>query len=348
MYVITERNVHSVLPLAVDLLLREGVERPSRNGPVLTLTAPVTTLYLRPQERVMLWPERDANPFFHLLESLWMLAGRRDVKFVSDLVPGMKNFSDDGAIFNAAYGYRWRHHFGEDQLLWAIDELKRDPSTRRVVIGIWDGAREPAAMREGSKDLPCNLAVHLQIGHDGRLDMTVFNRSNDIVWGAYGANAVHFSMLQEFVARAIGVEVGRYWQVSDNWHGYLKTLEPVKSLAEQAEWMGDRMTNPYELEGMKPFPLISTPVDEWLLDNDIFLTEGNVVGLRDPFFRRVAGPMASAYRAFKKFSGDEKYDIPLEILDQCTMCDWKVAGVQWLERRKIKYLTAKDDGVAHE
>lgn len=344
MYVITERNVQAVLPLAVDLLLREGVERPSRNGPVLTLTAPVTTLYLRPEERVMLWPQRDANPFFHLLESLWMLAGRNDVKLVADLVPGMKNFSDDGRTFNAAYGFRWREHFGEDQLLWAIEELRRDPTTRRVVIGIWDGAREPVASREGSKDLPCNLAVHLQIGHDDRLDMTVFNRSNDIVWGAYGANAVHFSMLQEFVARAIGREVGRYWQVSDNWHGYLNTLEGVRPLREEIY----PRENPYDRPEMKPFPLISTPVDEWLLDNDIFLDEGNVPGLRDPFFRRVAGPMMMAYKAFKKFDGDEKYEAPLEILAQCHQCDWKVAGTEWIQRRQERYLRAKDDGVDHE
>lgn len=344
MYVITERNVHSVLPLAVDLLLREGVERPSRNGPVLTLPAPVTTLYLQPTERVMLWPERDANPFFHLLESLWMLAGRRDVKFVSDLVPNMKSFSDDGATFNAAYGFRWRNHFEVDQIKAAIHELATNPESRRVVIGIADPAVDWPALERGSKDLPCNLAVHLQIAHDGRLDMTVFNRSNDIVWGAYGANAVHFSVLQEFVARAVGVDVGRYWQVSDNWHGYLKTLEGVKELGNH---IGSQ--NPYELGApMVAFPLISTPVDDWLLDNDIFLSEGNVPGLRDPFFRRVAGPMNAAYRAFKKFTGPEKYDIPLEILDQMMNCDWKVAGVQWMERRQEKFLRAKDDGVSHD
>lgn len=50
--------------------------------------------------------------------------------------------------------------------------------------------------------------------------MTVANRSNDIIWGCYGANAVHMSMLQEFVANALGIPVGLYNQVSNDWHIY--------------------------------------------------------------------------------------------------------------------------------
>ena len=43
---------------------------------------------------------------------------------------------------------------------------------------------------------------------NGRLQMTVHCRSNDIIWGTYGANAVHFSILQEYVAARIGVDLG--------------------------------------------------------------------------------------------------------------------------------------------
>lgn len=347
MYTLRVRNVHDALPSALGLLRRDGVEAPSRNGPVLVLPEPLTTIYERPTERVIFHPGRNANPFFHLMESLWMLAGRRDVKFVADLVPSMANFSDDGKVFNAAYGYRWRRHFSTDQLRWAISTLTESPDSRRVVIGIWDGDTDPDAGVAGSRDLPCNLAVHLQRSVvSGALDMTVFNRSNDIVWGAYGANAVHFSMLQEFVARSLGWEVGRYWQVSDNWHAYQSVLDKTMPEAVRCEPLGD---NPYATGEVEPYPIMSVDRDTWLQDLDIFMEEGPVVGLRDRFFRRVAGPMWMAYRAYKKFDGIEKYDTPLEILEQCLATDWRRAGEEWIiRRREAARVRAEENPIADE
>jgi len=78
MRILDVTNVHDALPRALKLLDVEGVQRGSRNGPVL-IGPSVTTIYNRPTDRVIFWPQRDANPFFHLYESLWMLAGRRDV-----------------------------------------------------------------------------------------------------------------------------------------------------------------------------------------------------------------------------------------------------------------------------
>jgi thymidylate synthase len=57
------------------------------------------------------------------------------------------------------------------------------------------------------------------------LDLTVLCRSNDVVWGAYGANAVHFSVLQEYLAGRIGVDVGVMYQFSNNYHGYVDGAE---------------------------------------------------------------------------------------------------------------------------
>jgi hypothetical protein len=50
--------------------------------------------------------------------------------------------------------------------------------------------------------------------------MTVYNRSNDLVWGMFGSNVVHFSMLLEFIAISVGVSIGTYTQVSCNPHIY--------------------------------------------------------------------------------------------------------------------------------
>ena len=79
MHVINARNVNSAYPQALHYIAIAGDRVASRNGPVLRAPEPVSTVYAKPWERVLFDPQRDANPFFHLFESLWMLDGRNDV-----------------------------------------------------------------------------------------------------------------------------------------------------------------------------------------------------------------------------------------------------------------------------
>ena len=75
---------------------------------------------------------------------------------------------------------------------------------------MWDAKKDLTHLNI-SKDLPCNTHVYFSI-RDGFLDMTVCNRSNDLIWGCCGANAVHMSYLQEYVAIMCGVDIGFYTQ----------------------------------------------------------------------------------------------------------------------------------------
>lgn len=351
MKVIKTRNVHQALPEALYQLSVEGVRRESRNGPVLMFPEPVTTVYLRPAERVLFWAERDANPFFHLMESLWMLGGRHDVEYVARFVERMRNYSDDGVTFHGAYGYRWRHHFFEDQLHIIISALRSNPDDRRQVLSMWDAYSD---LGHQGKDIPCNLQAIFQIACDGRLDMTVTNRSNDLIWGAYGANAVHFSYLHEYVARSIGVEQGIYRQVSANLHAYVDVLGKVARLADFAAdpMSGATTPDPYVARDVEPFPLMSIEPDDWNRELDMFLSDPDAVGFRDPFFRRVAIPMLKAHQAFKQTSGPQRFDAALEELENVAATDWKLAGVQWIERRRAAFEARKaramDDGVFYD
>ncbi len=352
MKLIHARNVHQALPEALYQLDIEGVTSDSRNGPVRKFDEPVATVYGSPNERVMFWPQRDANPFFHLYESLWMLAGRNDVEPVARYVSTMRNYSDDGHTFHGAYGHRWRLHFGFDQLDVIIAALKADPTDRRQVLSMWDA---PVDLGRKGKDLPCNLQALFTVNSSGSLDMIVTNRSNDIVWGAYGANAVHFSYLLEYVASSMGVKVGRYWQVSANFHVYTEKLDGVKDLAQVApdpnlpaemRWAG---LCPYEDGLVEPFPLMTIAKGDWDEDLRMFLENPTVLGLRDPFFRKVAVPMHLAYNLYKELpAGPEKFTTPLGIMKQVKATDWQLAGEEWIKRRQEKFLRANDDGVAYE
>jgi hypothetical protein len=225
---LTVYNVNDALPFGLSAILRHGIVNQSRNGKVMMVPAPVTTAYLAPCERVLFSPERDANPFFHLMESMWMLAGCNDVAFPSYYSKQLASYSVDGQTLHGAYGHRWRNHFGYDQIEQAIADLKADPDSRRVIIQMWDATVDGRSTEANAKDRPCNDMVKFQAIPAGNgyycLNMSVFCRSNDAVWGAYGANAVHFSYLHEYVASAVGMSVGTYFQISDNLHVYDQNL----------------------------------------------------------------------------------------------------------------------------
>jgi thymidylate synthase len=327
--VIFARNVHEVLPIALRLMADEGVEGPSRNGRVVRLPLPLTTAYLKPCERVLLWRQRDANPFFHFFESLWMLDGRNDVAFMDEFTKGLHQFSDDGQVFNGAYGYRWRRHFGVDQLRIVIDRLRADRNDRRCVIQMWD-ARHDLGL--DSKDLPCNTQAYPQISVDGALDLMVTNRSNDLVWGAYGANAVHFSVLLEYLALAIGVPVGVYYQTSFNAHLYVdRHKDLLMDLSQPAYQMS---VNPYEDEFVHPIPLMQIPVNRWNRELASLLQIGpDCAELTDPFLEGTARPLWRAWRAFKE-GGPDRVERGQQQLLAVAAPDWRRAAWEFLDRRR--------------
>lgn len=296
----------------------------TRNGPAYVLPDLVVTKYMFPAERVLFHPVRDANPIFHLMESIWMLAGRKDVAFLSQFNKNMVNFSDDGVEFNAAYGYRWRKHFGRDQLDDVIMLLRRDPSTRQAVIQIWD----TDDLQKKTKDKACNT----QLVFDTRgqmLNMTVFNRSNDIWWGAYGANAVHFSFLQEFISHALKLPVGVYRQVSNNLHLYTELYNASEYVKKPPVAVDFDL---YSKGVVKPKPIMTNS------DHRLFLTEcemfcenpfNETLRYENVFFEKVARPMALISLARKS-----KTENGYKIAKQINAEDWKRAVVMWIDKRE--------------
>jgi len=328
MYVINARNPQLALPKAIRFLNETGIPRMSRNGPVLISKEPVTTVYTHPMERVIFWPERDANPFLHLYESLWMLSGRNDVAPLLKFAKNYKNYSDDGATIHDSYGYRWRKMFGMDQLRVVADRLKKDPDDRRSVVQMWDAEED---LDSPSKAVPCNMIITFQRDHRGALDMVVFNRSNDIIWGCYGANVVHFSYLLEYMADAIGCPMGTYTQISVNWHAYLETFEPVRHMTREYD--------PYTLNNVHPIPMaqgffsLDSLIKEIMTDVDTqFMRPYSSTG--SPWANMVQ-KMLRAHHIFSNKAAPEKYIEALAILsDEDPSIDWIAAGTQWIQRRR--------------
>lgn len=360
-------------------------KRQSRNGPVLMIDEPVTVTYSHPRERVLFNAARDANPFLHLYEALWMLAGRNDVAPLAYYAKNMANYSDDGKTLNGAYGYRWRragsytvrgqegtYDNNIDQLDILINHLKADPNSRRAVLQMWNveddllkiGSNitsQPVIDLEAvSKDVCCNLSVMfaLRAEPDGNstgtgpgsfLDMTVTNRSNDLIWGMLGADYVHFTFLQEYMAARLGVEVGKYHHFTNNLHVYTETnsgFKPEEWLAEVGPGPGFDYSNPncstlskdeqvrcWGKDFGQIFPLVKDPaVFERELPELMETFAGDsdqAIRFEEPFLENVAKPMFIAFRYHKR----GETDVALQFASNCTADDWRLAAMGWLERR---------------
>ena len=290
----------------------------TRNGPALAYQGPVLISHVMPYRRVLFDPVRDANPFFHYMEAIWMLAGSENVDFPAQFAKQIKEYSDDGVTLNGAYGFRWFYHW-EDQVGEIIEMLRKDSKTRRAVLTMWDPQFD---LGSSSKDIPCNTHVYFR-QVDGRLDMTVCNRSNDLVWGALGANVVHMSILQEYIAHAADLPVGTYHQFTNNLHvyeGWEDKFSPTPSRWYQtrpalARWSFSPSTLPYH-------------------EAQRFVEEG--LDTSEPYTCRIlrdnAQHMAMAWLAHK--DGDD--NLALHHVSNIYDEDWQEGCRLWITRRMEK------------
>lgn len=349
------------------------VRTTSRVGDVLQVQEPMTITYQRPRQRVLFNPARDANPFFHLYESLWLLAGRNDVAPLAFYSSKIKDIaSDDGHTFNGAYGYRWRKAQTSpdddydpwvitDQIQTLIEHLRAKPDSRRAVLQMWN-VEDDLLKIDVVKDVCCNTCVYFFIRREpgfsdngvqeqewiSCLDMTVCNRSNDLVLGMLGANVVHFSFLQEYMANCLGIEVGHYHQFTNNLHVYTNNFKPE-------EWLGayKHKTPPegWQLEeGDRDTPLDALQYPGWgpdlVKDQGVFDYECDAFvnshygkgdmytydypGYREPFLAKVAWPMVMAWHASK---AKRKAQALAEWVPRIESPDWQKAAREWIERR---------------
>jgi thymidylate synthase len=326
----------------VRSLLSFGVKESTRNGDAWVAPKPMTIRYRFPKRHVLVNPIRDANPFFHLMEAMWMLAGREDGVFLDHYVKDFsKKFGTEDGIIPDAYGFRWRYGLEYDQLKEIIYLLRRDPTTRQAVLQMWGAiSDQPTDVHDlmTTEAKPCNLVATFRIWQD-RLDMTVFNRSNDVIWGACGANAVHFPIMQEYIAAMIGVAVGHYWQISTNMHLYTEhqnmLLHRMDTYNIKDKTLFAALRSPLEYE--TTMPLIDYPesfdddlsetmmlID--LINRDEIVYEGNIA---NRFLREVVLPMAHAHRFYKiRNAGQALIEI-----ENIAAEDWRKASKEWIKRR---------------
>ena len=171
--------------------------------------------------------ERDGFPLLTLrkipvkmfvAEQIWFISGSRSPEdFLRQFTKIWDDFTNPGDVVTVAYGYRWRKHFGRDQLARLIELLKEEPSSRHGVVITWDPAQDGLSLVK-KKNVPCPYTFTVNI-IGGRLHFHNIVRSNDTILGM-PSDIAGFALLQCILAQKLGVRPGMYSHSVSNAHIY--------------------------------------------------------------------------------------------------------------------------------
>lgn len=251
------RNAARAFAAELQQIRRNGDPVTVRGKATHELLARSVTLQ-QPTERFITVPGRRNDVFATIAETMWVIAGRNDMGYLSRYLGRAPDFSDDGSTWRGGYGPRLRNWAGVDQLDEVRTLLKRDRESRRAATVLFDPARDFV----DTLDVPCNNWLHFLI-RDGRLHLNVALRSNDILWGFSGINTFEWSVVQEMMAFWLGVETGSATFFISSLHLYDeyesradRTLKGfVGATGYEQGWLGERFSTTWE-----DFPQI---LNEW-------------------------------------------------------------------------------------
>lgn len=164
------------------------------------------------------------------LELDWFLSGNTNAKWLEDR--GVNIWRQWGCPetreMGPIYGAQFRSVLGgvynkdgywleteDDQLQCVIDGIMNDPSGRRHVISLWN----PSQLREMALP-PCHgIAIQFYVEHDGRLSLSMYQRSADVFLGL-PFNIASYSLMLHYVAHAVGRVPGRFLWFGGDVHLY--------------------------------------------------------------------------------------------------------------------------------
>jgi thymidylate synthase len=209
----TYETMDEALVGVLTALLKEGASVAPRGAMTRELTG-FTFRLANPRARRIALPARDWKESLAVGELCWHLSQSDSLEFLSYYTSTWEQFSDDGKrITSSCYG---RRIFGGNHSQWARARaaLTSDPATRRAALSLVD----PQADLTAAKDVSCITSIQFLLRSD-RLDALTTMRSCDVMWGM--CYDVYFcTMLQEFMAAELGVELGSYQHFAGSLHVY--------------------------------------------------------------------------------------------------------------------------------
>ena len=160
-------------------------------------------------------------------ELLWFLRGESNVAYLRENgVTIWDEWADAEGELGPVYGVQWRQWRAADgrtidQISAAVDLLRRDPHSRRIVVSAWNvGELDRMALT------PCHALFQFFVA-DGRLSCQLYQRSADIFLGV-PFNIASYALLTHMMAEQTGFEVGEFVWTGGDCHLYSNHLEQAR------------------------------------------------------------------------------------------------------------------------
>ncbi len=205
-------------------------------------------------------------------ELLWFLRGDTNIAYLRDnRVTIWDEWANADGELGPVYGKQWRRWAGSDgkeidQLRWVVDEIRRNPDSRRLVVSAWNVADLPDMAL-----MPCHALFQFYV-IDGRLSCQLYQRSGDIFLGV-PFNIASYALMTHLVAQATGLEVGDFVHTLGDAHLYDNHVEQAREqLARTPRRLPTLQLDPsvtdlfafnaghIAFDGYDPHPAIRAPV----------------------------------------------------------------------------------------
>jgi thymidylate synthase len=207
-----------------------------------------------------------------IYELLWFLKGDTNIKYLKDNeVSIWDEWADENGDLGPVYGAQWRSWHGADgkvvdQITEVIDQIKKNPDSRRLIVSAWNVAEIPDMALA-----PCHALFQFYVA-DGKLSLQLYQRSADVFLGV-PFNIASYALLLQMVAQVCGLEVGDYVHSFGDVHIYNNHFEqvsrqlsreprplPVMKLNPEIKDIFDFNFEDFTLENYDPHPGIKAPV----------------------------------------------------------------------------------------
>jgi thymidylate synthase len=205
-------------------------------------------------------------------ELLWFLAGDTNIAYLkANGVSIWDEWADGSGELGPVYGKQWRSWAKPDggtvdQIRWLVDEIARNPDSRRLIVSAWN----PADLDKMAL-APCHCLFQFYVA-DGKLSCQLYQRSADIFLGV-PFNIASYALLTHMLAQTSGLEAGDFVHSFGDAHLYLNHLEQAElQLSREIRPLPQLKLNPavrslfdftfddVAIEGYDPHPLIRAPV----------------------------------------------------------------------------------------
>jgi len=252
-------------------ILDHGVRKSDRTGTgTLSIFGPQLRFDLAQGFPLLTTKKLHLKSIIH--ELLWFLSGDTNTGYLRENgVTIWDEWADERGDLGPVYGYQWRSWPAPDgshidQVSQVLQELKRNPDSRRLLVSAWNVADIPRM-----KLAPCHALFQFYVAA-GRLSCQLYQRSADLFLGV-PFNIASYALLTLMVAQACGLEPGEFVHTFGDTHLYLNHLDqareqlereprglPVMRLNRQVRDLFAFRYEDFALEGYDPHPAIKAPV----------------------------------------------------------------------------------------